>query len=47
MKNTRQPAKSAKATLDDGAMWPVYYALAELTAAGETRIAALIRQAVS
>ena len=38
---------SDKANLDDGAMWPVYYALKELTAADEARIAALIKQAVS
>ena len=38
---------SDKANLDDGAMWPVYYALAELTAADEAKIAALIKQAVS
>jgi uncharacterized protein YdhG (YjbR/CyaY superfamily) len=38
---------SDKANLDDGTMWPVYYALAELTAADEARIAALIKQAVS
>jgi uncharacterized protein YdhG (YjbR/CyaY superfamily) len=35
------------AHLDDGGMWPVAYALTELTPAEETRIAALIRQAVS
>ena len=33
------------ATLDDGTMWPVAYALTELTAADEARIAALIKQA--
>jgi hypothetical protein len=38
---------SDKANLDDGTMWPVYYALKELTAANEARIAALIKQAVS
>jgi uncharacterized protein YdhG (YjbR/CyaY superfamily) len=38
---------SDKANLDDGAMWPTYYALTELTAAVETRIVALVRQAVS
>jgi hypothetical protein len=38
---------SDKANLDDGAMWPVYYALTKLTAADEARIAALIKQAVS
>jgi uncharacterized protein YdhG (YjbR/CyaY superfamily) len=35
------------ANLDDGAMWPVAFALKELTAAGEERIAALVKQAVS
>jgi uncharacterized protein YdhG (YjbR/CyaY superfamily) len=35
------------ARLDDGAMWPVAYALTELTAADEARIAALVKQAVS
>ena len=35
------------ANLDDGAMWPVAFALTELTAADEARIAALVEQAVS
>ena len=35
------------AHLDDGAMWPVAFALTELTAADEARIAALVEQAVS
>jgi hypothetical protein len=34
------------ATLDDGAMWPVAFALKELTAAEEAKIAALVKQAV-
>jgi len=38
---------SDKANLDDGAMWPVYYALAELTADTEARIVALVKQALS
>jgi uncharacterized protein YdhG (YjbR/CyaY superfamily) len=38
---------SDKANLDEGAMWPVYYALTELTAADEARIGALVKQAVS
>jgi uncharacterized protein YdhG (YjbR/CyaY superfamily) len=38
---------SDQANLDDGAMWPTYYALAELTPAVEARIVALVRQAVS
>ena len=32
--------------LDDGAMWPVVYALTKLTAADEQRIAPLVREAV-
>jgi uncharacterized protein YdhG (YjbR/CyaY superfamily) len=35
------------ANLDKGAMWPVAYALTELTAADEARIAALVKKAVS
>ena len=35
------------ANLDDGAMWPVAFALTELTAAEEARIAALVKKAVS
>jgi uncharacterized protein YdhG (YjbR/CyaY superfamily) len=35
------------ANLDDGAMWPTAFALTELTAADEARIAALVKQAVS
>ena len=39
---------SDKANLDDGTMWPTSYALAaELTAADEARIGALVKQAVS
>lgn len=38
---------SDKANLDDGTMWPTSYALKELTAADEARIAALVKQAVS
>ncbi len=34
------------AKLDDGAMWPTTFALTELTAAEEKRIAALVRKAV-
>jgi uncharacterized protein YdhG (YjbR/CyaY superfamily) len=33
------------AKLDDGSMWPVAYALTELTAADEARIAALVKKA--
>jgi uncharacterized protein YdhG (YjbR/CyaY superfamily) len=36
-----------KANLDDGTMWPTYYALSELTTADEARIAALVKKAVS
>ena len=36
-----------EAKLDDGAMWPIYFALKELTPAVEKRIAALVRKAVS
>ncbi len=38
---------SDKANLDDGAMWPTAFALKELTAADEARIAALVEKAVS
>ena len=38
---------SDKAKLDDGAMWPVAFALKELTAAGEAKIAALVKKAAS
>ena len=38
---------SDKANLDDGGMWPVAYALPELTADAEARISALVKQAVS
>jgi uncharacterized protein YdhG (YjbR/CyaY superfamily) len=37
---------SARAKLDDGVMWPVAFALRELTAAEEARISALVRKAV-
>jgi uncharacterized protein YdhG (YjbR/CyaY superfamily) len=35
------------ANLDDGTMWPIAFALTELTAAEEERIAALVKRAVS
>jgi hypothetical protein len=35
------------ASLDDGAMWPTSWALTELTADGEKRIADLVRKAAS
>jgi len=37
---------SDAAHLDDGALWPVAFAMKELTAAEEARISALIKQAV-
>ena len=36
-----------EANLDEGAMWPVAFALKELTAAEEARIGALVKKAVS
>ncbi len=36
-----------KANLDEGAMWPVAFALKALTAAEESRIIALVKKAVS
>ena len=38
---------SDKANLDEGAMWPTAFALTELTAADEARIAALVKQAAN
>jgi hypothetical protein len=38
---------SDKANLDEGAMWPTAFALKELTATEEAKIAALLKQAVS
>jgi uncharacterized protein YdhG (YjbR/CyaY superfamily) len=35
------------ANLDEGAMWPTSFALKELTAAAEAKIAALVKKAVS
>ena len=40
-------AFSDKANLDEGAVWPVAYALGELSSAAETRVNELVRQAVS
>jgi uncharacterized protein YdhG (YjbR/CyaY superfamily) len=37
---------SDKANLDDGAMWPTYYALTKLSPAEEKKVAALVKQAV-
>jgi hypothetical protein len=36
-----------EANLDEGAMWPTAFALKELTAAEEARVAALVKKAVS
>ncbi|MDQ3672059.1 MAG: DUF1801 domain-containing protein [Actinomycetota bacterium] len=36
-----------KANLDEGAMWPTSFALKELTAAEEAKIAALVKKAVA
>jgi hypothetical protein len=38
---------SDTANLDEGGMWPVAFALKELTAADEARIGALVKKAVS
>ena len=38
---------SDQANLDEGAMWPVAFALKELTATEEARISALVKKAVS
>jgi uncharacterized protein YdhG (YjbR/CyaY superfamily) len=38
---------SDKANLDEGTLWPVAFALKELTAADEARIGALLKKAVS
>ena len=38
---------SDEANLDEGAMWPTYFALKGMTAAEEARIGALVKKAVS
>jgi hypothetical protein len=38
---------SDAANLDEGSMWPVYFALSKLTAGDEKRIGALVKQAAS
>jgi uncharacterized protein YdhG (YjbR/CyaY superfamily) len=38
---------SDEANLDDGGLWPVAYALKQLTAAEEARLSALVKKAVS
>ena len=40
-------AFSDKANLDEGTVWPIAFALRELTAADEARIGALVKKAVS
>jgi len=35
------------AKLDEGRMWPIYFALTELTAADEARVTSLVKKAVS
>jgi uncharacterized protein YdhG (YjbR/CyaY superfamily) len=47
--NTRYPTLgfSDEAKLDDGALWPVAFALKELTPAVEAQISALVKQAVA
>ena len=37
---------SDKANIDDGAMWPIQYALTKLTATEEAKITALVKKAV-
>jgi len=39
--------RNDSAHLDEGALWPVAFALTGLTAADEARIGALVKQAVS
>jgi hypothetical protein len=39
--------RAGKANLDEGDMWPVYYALSELTAVAEAKIVELMKQAAS
>jgi uncharacterized protein YdhG (YjbR/CyaY superfamily) len=38
---------NSKANLDEGAMWPIAFALVELTPAEEARVGALVKKAVS
>jgi uncharacterized protein YdhG (YjbR/CyaY superfamily) len=38
---------SDKANLDEGHMWPTYYALTELTDADEARVSALVQRAMA
>ena len=46
-RGTRRSASTTQANLDEGGMWPVAFALKELTAAEEARIGALVQKAVS
>ncbi len=46
-RGTRRFGFSDKANLDEGTVWPVAFALKELTAADEARIGALVKKAVS
>jgi hypothetical protein len=46
-RQARRLGFSDKANLDEGRMWPTAYALKELTAVEEARIAALVKKAVS
>ena len=46
-RGTRRSASATTANLDEGAMWPIAFALKELTAAEEARISALVKKAVS
>ena len=38
---------SDKAALDDGAMWPTYYAIQKLSSAEEKKVSALVKKAVA
>jgi hypothetical protein len=40
-------AHEARANLDKGALWPVAFALKELTATEEAKLAALVKKAAS
>ena len=48
-KGSQQSGKRTtdKANLDEGAMWPTYFAVKELTSAEEAKIGALVKKAVS
>ncbi|MGH7467445.1 MAG: hypothetical protein ACRENP_05610 [Longimicrobiales bacterium] len=38
---------SDKANLDEGGLWPIYFAVKELTATEEAMISALVKKALS